>query len=261
MLDNIYGEFNKPRNEKDKYEQLWHKLAPQYTDASMKVLVNANLGMTQKKHEIIELWQLFDRMQPHIILEIGVAQGGTFSSWCQLAPDDALLIGIDRSVDDCAPFSGRPVHPDLNSDPDAPLLKTREGGGAYRLKRRGSNQRIEMINGWTYEENVMKKLLTILNGRKIDWIFHDASHAAEMTAKDYELFWPLVAPGGAMAFHDIARSDHPDVTKWKWWEERHQNLNFYISYTYDHGKRPDGVPLNQSMGIGVLFNFPEGGKL
>jgi predicted O-methyltransferase YrrM len=255
MLDHIYGQFNKPKNENDRYEQLWHKLAPQYEDDTMKVLVTANLGMTQKKHEIIELWQLFDRMQPHVILEIGIAQGGTFAGWCQLAPDDALIIGIDRNPDDCNPRAGgHIIHRDIDNRFGCLLVSTSNGGGAYRLKRRESNQRIEIIKGWSYEETVMKRLLEVLDGKKIDWIFHDASHSEEMTSKDYELYWPLVSPGGAMAFHDISYSSVPEVSKWKWWRKRYElKLNYYVCYSYEMG-------VDQSMGIGVLFKFPERGK-
>ena len=251
MMDNIYGTFNAPRRN-DKYEQLWHKLAPQYTDEALKDVVEHNNGLTQKKNEIIELWQLFDRMQPHLILEIGVSQGGTFASWCQLAPDDALIIGIDRCVNDCRPHPGSmwlgafcgPVHPDIAS-PEV-LRKTQNGGGMYDLKRRGSNQTIVAIEGWSYEDHVMQQLLDVLGGRKIEFCFHDASHEKSMTQKDFELYWPLIAEGGIMAFHDICYCAHPDVTKNEWWEKIRKDGPQTTMYSYES-------KANASFGIGVLF--------
>lgn len=249
MIDNVYGSFNSPRLN-DKYEQLWHKLAPQYTDDTLKDVVFHNNGLTQKKNEIIELWQLFDRMQPHIILEIGVSQGGTFASWCQLAPDDALIIGIDRSVNDCRPHQEvmwlgapcGPVHPDISDITE----NTSSGGGMYALKRKGTNQIIVPINGWSYDDLVMKQLLSVLNGRKIDFCFHDASHEKSMTEKDFELYWPLIAEGGVMAFHDICYCSHPDVTKSEWWEKIRKDGPQTTMYSYESRS-------NASMGIGVLF--------
>lgn len=258
MIDSIYGSFNVPRLN-DKYEQLWHKLAPQYTDDKMTQLAKHNNGITQKKNEIIELWQLFYRMQPKIILEIGVSQGGTFAGWCQLAPDDALIIGIDRSVNDCRPHPEviwlgapcGPVHPDITCQDE--LKNTSNGGGMYALKRRGSNQNIVPINGWSYEDSVMKQLLDVLDQRKIDFCFHDASHLYDMTVKDFDIFWPLIAPGGVMAFHDIAYSSSEGSTKWKWWREIQHNGPQFASYTYELNDKWDA-----NMGIGVLFKGSKG---
>ena len=213
-----------------------------YGDLWEKLKMN---GITQKQNEITELWQLFDKLQPRVIVEVGVSQGGTFAGWCQLASDDALIIGIDRETNDCWPRYGNQVHLDIAN----PCEKmTEAGGGMYALKRKGSNQRIVPIKGWTYEPITFGKLLGALNGEKIDFLFHDASHDCEMTKKDFELFWPLIADGGVMAFHDVGYCSAPEVSKWKWWREIRDNGPQIISYSYQFNDRMD-----QSMGIGVLF--------
>jgi predicted O-methyltransferase YrrM len=215
----------------NKYDELWEKLQPS--------------GITQKKNEIIELWQLFERINPKIILEIGISQGGTFAGWCYLADDNALLIGIDRDPNDCRPREGEQVHPDI-ADPC--LKMTEEFGGMWVLKRKGSHQTIIPIKGWSYEPRVMNELLEVLGGDKIDFLFHDASHEESMTRKDFELYWPLIAPNGVMAFHDIGFSNVPEVTKYKWWREVRDDGPQSYAYSY---QLPDR--LNLSMGIGVLF--------
>lgn len=240
MLTNIY-------KSGDKFEQLWYKLAPEYNDVGKAVLNNS--GLTQKKHEIIELWQLFDRLQSDIIVEIGVSQGGTFAGWCQLASTDALIIGIDRDVNDCWPRRGDMVHPDI-AGPE--FRMTEQGGGMYSLKRKESNQTIIPINGWSYESKTVLKLQEVLNGCRIDFLFHDASHKYEDTVRDFELYWPLIESGGVMAFHDIAYSSVAEVTKWKFWREIIHTGPQEISYTYEYNDRFD-----QSMGIGVLFKGGE----
>jgi cephalosporin hydroxylase len=243
MLDNIYGPYEKFRL-KDRYEKLWSKLAPVWEDEDKTKWKVAHNGLTQRKNEIIELWQLFDRIHPMIILEIGVAQGGTFAGWCQLADDNALIIGIDRDVNDCLPRKGELCNPDIADPCD---VMTCEGGGMYRLKRKGSQQKIVAIKGWTYEPETMQKLLDALQGRKIEFLFHDASHQEQESRDDFELFWPLVSPGGVYAMHDIAYYEGK-ADKWKFWREIVQNGPHVASYEYRYHDRQ-----KSSMGIGVLF--------
>jgi len=236
-LNNFYSK-------NDKYEKLFNKLAP-FTD-------KAHSGLTQRKNEIIELWTLFDRIQPHVIVELGVAQGGTFASWCQLAPDGHCIIGIDRDLNDCWPRKGNDVHPDIADKCDK---MTEDGGGLYQLRRRGSNQRIFGIKGWSYEPNVMRDLLGALQGRQIDFFFHDASHKCEETEADFELFWPLIKPGGVMAFHDVSFYTHEGASKYEWFRKIRDDGPQIVLYSYT---TPDRAVL--SMGIAILFKAGEGNE-
>jgi len=55
-----------------------------------------------------------------------------------------------------------------------------------------------------------------------DFVFVDGGHDYETVQNDYEKYWPLVRPGGVMAFHDIA---YPDVNRphqidvGRWWRD------------------------------------------
>lgn len=200
-LDTLYGTWEKPRDD-SRYQWLWHRLAHQPGSAA------PSSGLSQRKNEIIELWRLFVALQPKVIVEIGTAQGGTLAGWCQLAPRDATIISIDRCVDDCRPRPGDPVHPDIYI---GPLAMTSQGGGAYHLRQH--RQQLHVINGWSYEPGTIEKLKTLLAGREIDFLFHDASHESSMFAKDWALYWPLVADDGVFAMHDIAPSADPKCDK------------------------------------------------
>jgi predicted O-methyltransferase YrrM len=205
-LDKLYGTWHKQRDD-SKYQWLWHRLAHQ------PEAPGPCSGLSQRKNEIIELWRLFVALQPKVIVEIGTAQGGSLAAWCQLAPRDATIISIDRCVDDCRPRPGDPVHPDIYN---GPLKMTSQGGGAYSLRQHA--QQLHVINGWSYEPAVLQNLERLLAGRKIDWLYHDASHEASMFAKDWELYWPLVADGGVFAAHDIAPSADPKCNKKEFWD-------------------------------------------
>ena len=182
-------------------------------------------------------------------MEIGVAQGGSFSGWAQLARDDALLIGLDRDLNDCWPREGNQVHPEIA---DSCNKMTCNGGGMWMLKRRGSHQTIIPINGWTYEKRVMDELLEVLDGKLIDFLFHDASHKYEDAKRDFGLFWPLVAPGGVFVMHDIGTCDASEVTKCQFWREIRDIGPQCVTYSYQYSDR-----LNSSLGIGVLFKANE----
>jgi predicted O-methyltransferase YrrM len=239
MLDKIYGSYSKPRLN-DKYERLWAMLTP--VDERE---IRSNSGMMQKKNEIIELWQLFERINPKVIVEIGVAHGGTFAGWCQLACDDATLIGIDRDVNDCRPRKGDQVHPSIAGYCEK---MTEHGGGMLMLKRRKSHQTIIPINGWSWKKETHKKLVDALYGHKIDFLFHDVSPMPEDSAKDFKLYWPLIAPGGVFAIHDVAKHERPTEQKYTWWRKLVMEGPQEASYEYRYHDR-----YNYSMGIGVLF--------
>lgn len=243
-LDKLYGTWEKPRDE-SKYQWLWHRLSAQgYTpDRQPSDKFYPNSGLSQRKNEIIELWRLFVALQPKVIVEIGTAQGGTLAGWCQLAPRDATIIIIDRCVDDCRPRPGDPVHPDIYN---GPLKMTSQGGGAYSLRQHA--QQLHVINGWSYEPQVIQNLEKLLAGRKIDFLFHDASHQSEMFAKDWQIYWPMISEdGGVFASHDISPSSDPKCDKCIEWRRILAEENYSAVYQYvSHSTITE-------MGIGVIL--------
>ena len=120
-------------------------------------------------------------------------------------------------------------------------------GGMFSLKRQGTRQEIAAIQGWSYEDRVISALGDQLKGRKIDFMFHDASHKAEMFAKDFEIYWPLIAEGGIFASHDISPSADPNCNKSEAWNHIKATAQYSACYEYlPH-------PSTTEMGIGVLI--------
>lgn len=223
-------------------QNLWHSLAAQNVGSADFV---PNSGLSQRKNEIIQLWDVYLRARPRIVLEVGTAQGGTFAAWCKLGREDATLISIDRDLNDCWPRPGNPVHPSIYS---GPLAMTQAGGGVYHLRK--SNQKIFGISGWTTDQRTIDRLHEVLDelgGEKIDFCFHDASHEASMFQKDFEWIWPLIADGGIFASHDICPSDDPKCNKGEEWKRIIQSTEHSSLYEFRCGQR------EQNMGIGVLI--------
>lgn len=240
--ESIFGGWDKPRVTgdylNDRLQAIWHTLAAQNLGTPH---FQPNNGLSQRKHEVCMLWTLFHFLKPQVIVEVGVAQGGTFASWCELAPPGATIIGIDQCLDDCRPRPGDPVH---SSVYNGPLRMSSQGGGIYSLAKKG--QSVIGINGWTHDPRVQQELNHHLSGRTIDFCFHDASHSARMTREDMTWIWPLISPGGVLALHDIQPSVHPECNKSAAWQEMKDTLDYSARYEFC-GSRSD-----DSMGIGIL---------
>lgn len=118
-----------------------------------------------------ELWKLLELLQsirPKRILEVGVDKGYLCETW-RIAFPDADVTGID------------------NSDRDL-LYKN-----------------FNFILADSHDVSTRDNLLAD-DRVSFDFIFIDGDHTLEGVTKDYELYGPLVAPGGVIAFHDIFNS-------------------------------------------------------
>lgn len=139
----------------------------------------------QVKSEIAGLLKLLQPRRCKRILEIGTQNGGSLFLLSQVAAQDALLISVD--------------------------LPQGEFGGGYppwraRLYKafgqRG--QRIELIRADSHSERTLERVRERLGDERLDFLFVDGDHRYEGVRRDFELYAPLVAPDGLIAFHDVA---------------------------------------------------------
>jgi len=150
------------------------------------------IAPNQKKEEIEGLLNIIGSAKPRAILEIGTSQGGTLFLFTRVASDDALLITIDL--------------------PSPPL-----GAGylpwraiLYRSFALGK-QEIRLIRSDSHSAQTRSQVLGLLGARKVDVLFIDGDHSYEGVKRDFEMYSPLVAKGGIVAFHDIAPGRPEDV--------------------------------------------------
>lgn len=144
-----------------------------------------NLKPNQDRGEIIQLGQRVTALKPKVIVEIGTRDGGSLYLWRKCVETADLVVSIDLP---------HGIH-----------------GGGYHPKRAklfnlfsGRPQaQLELLQLDSQTEATRDKLLEILQGRKIDFLFIDGDHRYEGVKKDYELYAPLVQIGGLIAFHDI----------------------------------------------------------
>jgi predicted O-methyltransferase YrrM len=135
--------------------------------------------------------------QPRGIVEIGTDEGGTLFLWTRVAAPDAVIVAVD----------------------DRPLGATGTRS-PWALVRRGfarRGQRIELLIPRDSHDPATAAEASAQLRRDVDFLFIDGDHGYDGVKRDWELFSPLVAPGGLVAFHDVNEERHPGVVRF--WNE------------------------------------------
>ena len=146
----------------------------------------------QYREELLALLEIVDERQPRAVVEIGTFAGGTLSLLARCSSRDAIVVSVDL--------------------PDG------EFGGGYaaargRLYRSFATgaQRIELVRADSHRLETRDQVRTLLRARPIDVLFIDGDHTLEGVRRDLELYGPLLAENGLVAFHDIVPGPHESV--------------------------------------------------
>lgn len=187
----------------------------------------AEMGIVQKREEIQWLFELVRAVRPRIVLEIGLDLGGTFFLWSRAAAPDAHLLAIDT-----APSGRLGVW------------------SAFPLVRRGfavGSQRVSLLMGRdSHSETTFRRVARLLGGRSIDFLFIDGDHSRDGVRQDFDMYSPLVAPGGLVAFHDIS----PNPAEWT-----KGVAHFWQEFTVEH--ETDERVVNDEPGFGIgVYRMP-----
>jgi predicted O-methyltransferase YrrM len=190
-------------------------------DETLDLIENFRLGHVrikawQVRSELASLLAVVRNEQPRTILEIGTALGGTLFGFAQVAAPDAVLVTVD-------------------------LPRGRFGGDYYNPARNylyprfaRAQQTIHLVLGDSHEAETRARVDELIGRRQVDFLFIDGDHSYEGICADYELYRPLVRPGGLVAFHDIVPGnkelvgDVPDF--WRDFKASHETTEFVESY-------------------------------
>lgn len=156
------------------------------------------LRARQALDEIVPLLELLRAERPGVVLEVGTDAGGTLLLWTHVASPDALLIALDS----------RPLGRLGRRSPYAVLFRSlaRERQSIELLMPRNS-----------HDPATLDELSLLLAGRDVDFLFIDGDHSWEGVKRDFEMYAPLVRPGGLIALHDIVADAAPGVVRF--WQE------------------------------------------
>jgi cephalosporin hydroxylase len=167
-----------------------------------------NISPTQQDEEILGLLHHLEQRPPHCVVEIGTDTGGTLFLWSRVAAPDALLVAVD-------------------SQPIGALGNYSAWSIVRRAFARG-HQRVElMIPRDSHDPRTVEELRRRLDGRGVDFLFIDGDHSYEGVKQDFELYAPLVEPGGVIALHDVNESNWPGVIAfWNEIKPSHETIEF-----------------------------------
>jgi cephalosporin hydroxylase len=152
-----------------------------------------SIAVNQKPQEILELLEILRSRPPRAVLEIGMDKGGTLFLWTRVAQPDALLVSVD-----IRPVAGR--------------LGLRSPFGLVRRSFARAEQRVVFVDGAdSHDTRTLDRIRKAAAGRSFDFLFVDGDHRYGSVKRDYELYAPLVEPGGVIAFHDVSPAPTPDT--------------------------------------------------
>ena len=106
-------------------------------------------------------------------------------------------------------------------------------------------QSLYLLQTDTHDIKHSKDLSKLLKGESLDFLFIDADHTYEGVRQDFELYSPLVNPGGLIAIHDILpRGDVPEIEVYRFWAE--------IKNSFPTRELISNNPKDRKIGIGLL---------
>lgn len=199
---------------------------PGTIEEAIDYCVDRPILMAQVRSEIVELGKILQAFPPRRSLEIGTNYGGTLLMLCTLSPPAAQIISIDLPWGRFG--GGYPLR-------KIPLYR--------RFPRFG--QRLHLIRADSHAAETKQRVLRILSGEPLDYLFLDGDHTYDGVRRDFEMYAPLVRSGGIAAFHDIAEHKREkDCGVDRFWSETKQR--------YRH-REIIADPKQGWAGIGVLF--------
>jgi cephalosporin hydroxylase len=152
--------------------------------------------------EILETAREVASLRPRYVLEIGTDAGGTLLMWSRIAHPEAVIVSIDL------PGAQAGTTPSRLRDP-------------LFLRMGLPGQRIHLIRGNSHHPATLEKARLLIGRNLVDFLYIDGDHTEEGVRADYEMYGPLVRPGGLIAFHDIV-VDSPQCGVARFWRELRQ---------------------------------------
>jgi len=169
---------------------------------------------SQVREEISGFLKLLAQNPPKTVLEVGTEKGGTFFLLTRAATPDAFLVTMDLPAGQMSSYP-------------AWREKLYQGFAHNR-------QRIELVRKDSHAPSTLATVRELLGGRKLDLLFIDGDHSYDGAKKDFEMYSPLVALGGTIAFHDIVDGAEENVggvpRLWRELKQNRRHIEFVKSW-------------------------------
>jgi predicted O-methyltransferase YrrM len=185
-------------------------------------------GAIQRTWELTAMLGAVRRLRPGVVMEIGTHRGGTLMCLAAVARPDAFLLSLDMHT---SPMGVEPPWEQVEQ------------------RIRGSlrpGQELVALRMDSHLDATLDAVRTALDGRAVDFLFIDGDHTYEGVWQDFDMYSPLVRPGGLVAFHDIHFNPHDPVSRVdRFWSEVRGRFRCRELVDQD-------FPGGTGMGIGIL---------
>ena len=151
--------------------------------------------------EMLGLLKHVEELNPlQVVLEIGVCYGGSLRLWEQLVPPGGVVIAIDKHPDIAKRLTGeiKEAHSGLGNDWE---IEERIGASVLKLK---SDREIYVILLDSASPEAGAAVEYFLDGREIDFFFHDGIHYGPGPIHDYVNYQHLFRTGGLLCIGDVS---------------------------------------------------------
>lgn len=159
-------------------QQVEHKYTYNFTWLGMPII--------QFPQDMIALQELIWKVKPDVIIETGIARGGSvifYSSLQKLIGNNGIVIGVDVDIREHNRVEIE-NHPFFDS--------------------------IHLIEGDSTSESVLKEVKDIVGNRKSIMVILDSNHTHDHVYKELQIYSPLVSEGSYLVVLDTIVEDMPD---------------------------------------------------
>lgn len=181
-------------------------------------------------------YDIVEAIKPRCLVELGVFNGLSYFAFCQ-AMQELGIQGQCYAVDTWEGEEHNTVY-DESVYEDVKAHNDEHYGTFSTLLRCYFNEALEQFDDGA-----------------IDLIHIDGFHTYEAVREDFKAWYPKLAPGGVMLFHDV-RARIMDFGVWRFWDEVSRQ---YPSFTFRHGwglgvlHKPSDEPLKHPL-LQALFS-------
>lgn len=182
----------------------------------------------QNPWEVNETLIFLERYEIKTVVEIGMYQGGSFCCWSRgIASQPDHLIGVTRDEVELLPTFREKACRGRHYEPD-----------------------VDLVFGLSQTPETVAQVHRLLDGAPIDFLFIDGGHSFGEVALDWQIYAPMVRPGGVVAIHDV-NPGAQDILRF--WESEIKMSHRSVLIADAANRDPDsGLPWG-GLGIGLVL--------
>lgn len=160
------------------------------------MIIAENELNSQNLLEFEELLKEYIKLKPTRFIEIGSLYGWTLQHFIHYGEENSTALSIDLPV---RRFVG----------PNDWRVEKQENNykNVWPIWAKTKNCKLHLIADSSQNIKTLEKAKSVFGGELVDFLFIDGDHSYKGVKSDYEMYGPLVRPGGIIAFHDIGKNE------------------------------------------------------